>query len=82
VDSATLDRAAKDTGAIITVEDHAAEGGLGEAVRSALTVPVLVASLAVRKVPMSGTPEELIGYEDISRTAIVRAVKDMVGACA
>ncbi len=77
---ATLAWAAEDTGAIITVEDHAAEGGLGEAVRSALAGhPAPVYALAVRRMPKSGKPEELLDYEDISRNAIVRKVKELRG---
>ena len=79
VDEKTLRQAARDTGLILTVEDHCPEGGLGEAVRSALWdagVPVL--SLAVRKKPKSGTPRELLDYEEISRDAIVAGVKRMI----
>lgn len=80
IDAATLARSAEDTGAIITVEDHAAEGGLGEAVRSALAEhPAPVYALAVRRMPKSGTPEELLDYEDISKNAIVRKVKELRG---
>lgn len=76
VDEATLQNAARETGAIITVEDHYAEGGLGEAVLSALaTKPTPVHSLAVRKKPQSGKPQELLDYEDISQKAIVARVK-------
>ncbi len=81
IDAATLAWAAEDTGAIITVEDHAAEGGLGEAVRSALAGhPVPVYALAVRRMPKSGKPEELLDYEDISKNAIVRKVKELRGS--
>lgn len=76
IDSATLLQAAKKTKAIITVEDHFAEGGMGEAVRSALagsTTPVV--SLAVRKMPRSGKPDELLAYEGINSEAIQAAVK-------
>jgi transketolase len=77
---ATLADAARQTGVVITVEDHYPEGGLGEAVRSALaTVPVPVYCLAVNKKPKSGNPEELLEYEDISRGAIVRKVKELLG---
>ncbi len=42
---------------VVTVEDHHPEGGIGEAVRSALAAPAIaVHSLAVRKVPRSGKP--------------------------
>jgi transketolase len=79
VDEATLRQAAEETGLVITVEDHYAEGGLGEAVLSALAgtkAPVHV--LAVRKRPRSGKPEELLDYEEISSGAIVKKVRDLV----
>src|SRR3989344_6592377 len=38
IDVSTLERAMQETKAIITVEDHFAEGGIGEAVKSALSV--------------------------------------------
>jgi len=80
IDAATLARSAEDTGAIITVEDHVAEGGLGETVRSALAEhPVPVYALAVRTMPKSGKPEELLDYEDISKKAIVGKVKELRG---
>ncbi len=77
IDAETLVQSAQETGLIITVEDHFAEGGLGEAVTSAVSLTgVPVYSLAVRKMPRSGKPDELLGYEGISHTAIVDAVKD------
>lgn len=79
LDEATLHEAARDTGCLITVEDHYAEGGLGEAVRSNLsTVAVPIYSLAVCKKPRSGKPEELLDYEEISQNAIVKKVKMIV----
>ena len=79
LDEATLNEAAMDTRALITVEDHFLEGGIGEAVRSALaehTVPVY--SLAVRKMAKSGKPGELLDYEGISREAIITKVKELI----
>lgn len=79
IDEVALRWAAETTKAIITVEDHYPEGGLGEAVRSALSeFPVPVYSLAVRKKPKSGRPEELLDYEEISQSAIVRKVKELI----
>jgi transketolase len=79
VDKATLERAAKETRAIITVEDHFAEGGIGDAVKSAMAeIPVPVYSLAVRKMPGSGKPQELLEYEGISAGAIVEKVKSVI----
>lgn len=76
VDEKTLHEAAAETRAIITVEDHYAEGGLGEAVNSAFAKsPVPIYSLAVRKKPKSGKPAELLDFEEISRRAIVARVK-------
>jgi transketolase len=80
VDVGTLVKACKETNTLIVVEDHFAEGGMAEAVRSALvyeTTPVH--SLAVRKMPRSGTPEELLRYEGIDAEGIVGKVNDVVG---
>jgi transketolase len=77
IDTDTLERAARETGLVITVEDHFAEGGLGEAVTSAVAgTGVPVRMLAVRRMPRSGKPDELLTYEEISHTAIVNAVDD------
>ena len=79
VDEVTLRDAAKVTPWLITVEDHYAEGGMGEAVRSALaTLPISVHSLAVRKKPRSGKPEELLDDEEISHKAIIRKAKELL----
>jgi transketolase len=78
LDEKTLRDAAAATGRIITVEDHYPEGGIGEAVRSALAglaAPVRI--LAVRHRPKSGKPEELLDYEEISRKAIVSEVRKL-----
>ncbi len=75
LDRRTLMRAARETNAIITVEDHYAEGGIGEAVRSALAgEAVPIHSLAVRNMPRSGKPGELTTFEGIAAAAIVKAV--------
>lgn len=79
VDEATLREAASQTGHLITVEDHYAEGGIGEAVRSALsTICVPIISLAVRRKPRSAKPAELLDYEEISKNAIVSKVKEII----
>jgi transketolase len=79
LDTVTLKQAAKETRAVITVEDHHAEGGLGEAVKSALSEEgPIVHSLAVRKIPRSGKPEELMSYEEISKEAIIKTVRRLL----
>lgn len=79
LDIETLSEAAVQTRVIITAEDHFAEGGLGEAVRSALSnYAVPVHSLAVRKMPRSGKPEELLDYAEISSKYIIKKVKEVI----
>jgi transketolase len=82
IDAETLKRAARDTGALITVEDHWAEGGIGDAVLSALAEeqphPVVV-KLAVRDMPGSGKPAELLAAAGIDAKHIAAAARDLVG---
>jgi transketolase len=76
LDEEALRKAASATLAILTVEDHYAEGGLGEAVTSSLALSAVpVHSLAVRRRPRSGKPEELLDFEEISRRAIAEHVR-------
>lgn len=78
IDIKTLQEAARETKAILTVEDHYADGGLGDAVRASLSDrPIRIYSLAVRKMPHSGTPEELLDYEEISAKHIIKKVTDI-----
>lgn len=78
IDRKTLIEAAAATRAVLTVEDHFAEGGIGEAVMSALSdIAAPIHSLAVRKKPKSGKPGELLAYEEISRDAIVKKIKEL-----
>lgn len=75
LDVAALTQAARQTGLLLTVEDHHAQGGLGEAVCAALSgLGTKVVTLAVRKMPRSGKPAQLLEYEGISREGIVAAV--------
>lgn len=78
LDMTALRTAAAETAAIITVEDHYAEGGIGEAVAAALAdVATPVFSLAVGKLPMSGKPHELLAFEGIDAAAIVARVRSL-----
>ncbi len=79
IDSEALKWTIMGTRAVITVEDHHEEGGLGEAVRSVLAgEPTPIFSLAVRKMPKSGKPEELLDYEEISKKAIIKKVREVL----
>jgi transketolase len=66
-------------GRILTVEDHYAHGGLGDAVSEAVwDRGFRVRRLAVREIPRSGQPEELLERYGISAKAIVLAVKEFI----
>jgi transketolase len=80
IDAAALNRAAEETKTLMVVEDHWRDGGLGDAVAAALEVPAVVCRRAVTREPRSGTPAELLEYQGISRTSLVRAVRDLVAA--
>lgn len=66
-------------GRLITVEDHWPEGGIGEAVLSALAQAGVAPSksrlIAVRDMPHSGKPDELVDAFGISARHIVEAVR-------
>jgi transketolase len=75
IDAATLKTAGRETKKLIVVEDGYPEGGIAEAVRTALDKDAgAVISLAARKTPRSGKPEELLAYEGIDAAAIQAAI--------
>ncbi len=82
VDAETVREAARDTGAIITVEDHWPEGGIGDAVLDVLAEeqphPIVV-KLAVRLMPGSGKPAELLAAAGIDAAHIADAARELVG---
>jgi transketolase len=80
VDEETLRKAGSETNnLIITVEDHAAWGGIGDAVASAVSpAGIRVHQLAVREVPRSGKPEELLAAYGIDRSALQAMVRSLV----
>ncbi len=86
LDVTMLQKAVRETKAIITVEDNFAEGGIGEAVATAIAecrmkndeCQISVARLAVRKMPKSGKPDELLAYEEINAAAIVKKVREIL----
>jgi transketolase len=68
--------AQKTNNLVLTVEDHCPEGGLGDAVAGELSMDgIKVQKLAIRELPHSGKPEELMAKYGIDATAIVKAVK-------
>ena len=84
LDVETLLAAAEATqGRIVTIEDHWPEGGLGEAVLSALAntdEPPRVVKLAVQEMPSSGKPEELLAAAGIDAEHIAAAARTLIAA--
>ena len=78
LDVATLVKAAGETRGLVVVEDHWADGGLGDAVARAHDWRVPLRFLAVSSEPRSGTPHALLQRHGISRHAIVQEVLALV----
>jgi transketolase len=83
VDVDTLHDAVDDIGGrLVVVEDHHPEGGVGAAVMEALAGcrhPPQIAHLAVRELPGSGRPAELMDAAGIGSAAITEAARRLVG---
>jgi transketolase len=83
VDSDTLREAARETAAIVTVEDHFPEGGIGDAVLEALADAPgrpIVRKLAVRIMPGSATPAEQLAAAEIDAEHIAAAARELIGS--
>jgi transketolase len=80
IDQKTLLKAAQETKVLLTVEDHSPYGGLGEAVCSAVGNAARVEMIAVRGIPHSGKPQELLEHFGLSASAIERRVRELVKA--
>jgi transketolase len=76
IDRAVLEKSSRETKAIVVVEDHWSEGGIGDAVLDALAecprVPVY--KMTPREMPGSGKPEELVDAAGISARHIVAKI--------
>jgi transketolase len=83
IDRETVHRAARDTqGRLVVIEDHWVEGGLGDAVLEALAETRIdglrLVKLAVRDMPGSGTPAELMDAAGIDADHLIEAVKGLL----
>ncbi|MBB6402898.1 transketolase [Arthrobacter sp. AZCC_0090] len=83
IDVDTLRRTCLETdGRIVVAEDHYAQGGMGSAVLEALasanTPKLHLALLAVRELPGSGEPKDLLNAAGISARHIAAAARDLV----
>lgn len=74
IDTATLSTAGRETGGLIVVEDHAIDGGLGDAVSAAVGSTAPVYWLGIVQLPRSGTKDELLDRYGISRRSIEEKV--------
>ena len=83
VDAEAIRAAARETGAIVTVEDHWPEGGIGDAVLDALAAEQphpIVRKLAVSGMPTSGTPAQLLEAAGIDAAHIAAAAREVVAS--
>ena len=80
LDVQSINRLTKEIKNVIVVEDHYPAGGIGEAVTDVIVNCKLkienYSHLCVRKLPRSGSPEELLRLEEIDAEAIIKAVKN------
>ena len=83
VDAEAILSAANETQAMVTVEDHWAEGGIGEVVATTLAdagISTKLERLAVTERPGSGPPEALLAAAGIDAAHIVAAVERTTNA--
>lgn len=81
LDTQALVKAAQETGAIVTAEEHQAFGGLGSAVAEAIVqdTPVPMEILGVRdSFGQTGEPDELMKIYHLKATDIVTAVRNVI----
>lgn len=81
IDKELLVKAAKETGAIVTVEEHSVIGGLGSAVAEVLTeeIPVPVLKVGVQDVfGESGLPNQLLEAYGLTAASVIEKVKKAI----
>jgi len=80
IDVEGLRAAARATGGkLMVVEDHYADGGLGDAVLNALSgEPVTVTKVAVDDLPRSGKPAELLAMFGLDAASIAKRARTLV----
>jgi len=80
IDREAVLAAARDTGAIVTAEEHQTNGGLGSAVARVLveTDPVPMSFVGVDRYGTSGKWDELLGYFELTPQRIAQAARDAI----
>ncbi len=71
--------AQKTNNLVVTVEDHNPEGGIGDAVAGELSKDgIKVHKIAIRELPHSGKPQELMAKYGIDADGIAKTIKALV----
>jgi len=81
IDTDTILKAARETGSIVTAEEHQIHGGMGSAVAEVLTqsYPVSIKMVGVRdKFGESGSPDELQRTYQLTSDDIIKAVHSII----
>ena len=80
LDKEIIAKAAKETGAIVTCEEHYVMGGLGSAVCEAVceTTPVPVNIIGTDRFGKSGTPAELLEEYGLNAKNIAKTAKEVI----
>lgn len=81
IDREAVLAAARETGAIVTAEEHQTHGGLGTAVARVLadSLPTPIGFVGVDRYGTSGKWDELLGYFGLTPERLVAAAKDVIG---
>lgn len=81
IDTGAIVALAKETRAIVTVEEHQIMGGMGSAVAEVLAqnIPVPIEFIGIEdRFGQSGTPDELIEHYGMGKSSITNAVKKVL----
>jgi transketolase len=77
IDREAIERAARETGAIVVAEEHFLSGGTGEAVSRVVaeTVPVPMEFVGAKEYGISGQPDELLVHFHLTAKDIAAAAR-------
>ncbi len=80
IDREAIERAARETGAIVVAEEHFLAGGTGEAVARVVaeTIPVPIEFVAARDYGISGEPGELLQHYHLTAPDVAEAARRAV----
>jgi transketolase len=80
IDREAVVAAARETGAIVTAEEHQTHGGLGTQVARVLAeeLPTPIAFVGVDRYGTSGKWDELLGYFDLTPQRLAQAARDVI----